>query len=237
MIDADNQGDAKMKDKIIKLTEQEKIAENEYNLEEMNVSQLTPLQILEKQFIQPLTKMTQNFHNFMAMIEKVIDWDKLENEREYMITPSYDGVLVKLDKQIKEIAAEMGKIRHQMNRELGGESGKKKGVTLAFKTAYGWHLKTPSARGFANISPNYIKLSILKSSILYTTPDLSNLSNERQAIVSKYNARQEAIVKKVIEVTTSYTSVISNAIQAFSQLDIFLSFAHVASCAPQVFFF
>ncbi|ETO22759.1 MutS like protein [Reticulomyxa filosa] len=213
----------------------EKDVQNEYNLDEMDVSGLSPFQILERQFIKPLSVISHNFHNFSAMVEKVVDLEKVTTQREYLISATYDEVLSELDKKLRKVDKEMESIRQNFSA-LFNTKNNKDIVTLTYKNTYGWHLRVPmSTKGLKDLPSTYTKLASAKNGVLYGTSALDDLSKQKQRVMSKYNQRQDAIIKKVLEVTTSYLPVISNSVQALSHLDVLLSFAHVASCAPQTY--
>jgi len=64
---------------------------------------------------------------------------------------------------------------------------------------------------------------------------LRSLSKEWNDLKQRYIERQSLIVSKAVEIAKTYIPVIDEAIRIFSELDVLLSFAHIASCSVNTY--
>ena len=186
---------------------------------------ISPLNVLQNDFIKPMIEMESNFNNYLAMIEQVVDL-AATIKREYLIKHEFDNVLDKYDKQKKKTKKEMEKCRDNAISALNVDE---KNIKLEKHKSFGYCLRIQKskAKQLKN-KKKYQKLSIQKNATYFSESKLRILSNQYKEYEKQYFDRQKLIVNKTIEITKSYISVINQAILKFSELDVILSLANVA---------
>ena len=77
----------------------------------------TPLKLLKKDFVAPIERMISNFHDYMAMIEQVVDLPRVQYH-EYRISKDFDSLLDKLERKMQKIKKEMEQVRREVAQDL-----------------------------------------------------------------------------------------------------------------------
>lgn len=75
-------------------------------------------------------------------------------------------------------------------------------------------------------------LSIQKTGLHFTTPELKRIADRTKVITVQYAKAQQRVVEKVIETARTYVGLIEASAALVAELDVFASFATTAALAP-----
>jgi len=192
----------------------------------------SPLTVLQTDFIAPMDSMTKNFHNYLCMVETIIDLAATAR-REYVIKHSFDKVLDKLHQKKEQLMRKMQKYRDRAVSETKDDK-----ITLFRHKKYGFVLRVPNGTKLrkSKVKHEKLPLSTSKQTLFYLAdPALKRNSREWLDYDKKYVERQKIIVDKTVEISKTYIPVITEAISVFSELDVVLSLANVASNSPNTY--
>ncbi len=171
--------------------------------------------------------MAADFAQLEAMIEQTVDMSNAD-QHEFNINPAFSSELGELHEQKEAIKARIDKIHAKVNREESVE------VKLNHQGQLGWHLRvTRKDEKSIRSDKKYLMLETRKDGYRFTTVDLKNASRDYVDVCTQYSETQAEIVKKALEVIASYTPVIEDANELFSELDVLVGFATVAQAAPE----
>jgi len=194
----------------------------------------SPLTVLQTEFIAPMAEMQRNFNNYLAMIEAVVDLPACAR-REYVILHKFDKVLHIFHQKKEQLMAKMEKYRDRAISEVGDDK-----IKLFRHKSNGYCLRAPNDKKLKKYGQkkwDKLPKSTAKSVMFYLNddPSLKRASVEFLGYEKKYMERQKVIVDKTVEISKTYIPVISEAISVFSELDVVLSLANVASNSPSTY--
>lgn len=75
-------------------------------------------------------------------------------------------------------------------------------------------------------------ISLLKNGVYFTTDDLRDAAAEYHSIISEYEEEQKVVADKVIATASTYVPVAEAVARVAAEMDVLLSFAHVAAHCP-----
>ncbi|CAM9884620.1 unnamed protein product, partial [Laminaria digitata] len=75
-------------------------------------------------------------------------------------------------------------------------------------------------------------LAVLKNGVHFTTPELKELGVRYREARMEYEEKQAGLVEKAVETAATYLPLVESASTLVSELDVLVSFAHVAALAP-----
>eukprot|EP01084_Bolivina_argentea_P049248 90602_1 len=199
-----------------------------------------PINVLINEFMGPIMDMQTNFNNYLAMIEQVVDLNKVP--KQYLIQKQFDKQLALFSKQKDEIMRNMEKEKSSSIYDL---DVKDKEITL-YKNRTSlitndnkWCLKMKKDTKLnkkVTENTHYIVIPTQKKNLFFfTTKKLKKFSKTFIQIENEYLKRQKIIVSKTIEIAKTYHSVIDEAARIFCELDVILSLAHVAGNSPYTY--
>eukprot|EP01083_Nonionella_stella_P069822 186371_1 len=186
--------------------------------------------ILQNEFVDPMVEMETNFNGYLAMIEQVVDLPAT-SKREYLIKKEFDPLLDQFDAKKRKIMREMESVRDKALTQSGVDE---KALRLEKHKTYGYCLRIQKKQSKKLKKKSFKTLSAQKNCTYVTDSagELRKLSKSCIDYERRYKERQQVIVNKTIQITKTYIPVIEKGIRVFSELDVLLSLAHVASCSP-----
>eukprot|EP00954_Amorphochlora_amoebiformis_P006135 480191-Amorphochlora_amoeboformis.AAC.1 len=186
---------------------------------------------VQASFITPIEELIDGFQQYVALIEKLLDFDAIETDREYNINPDFDPKLGEYKTRKRRLKRDMERLQQKCADDLGLQLSK---VKLAQLTTKRWHFKVSrkDEKQLRNKS-QYSPLETRKDGCKFTTKKLSQLSEEYVETETIYEEQQQRIVEKGLEVAETYVPVIQTASEVIARLDVFISMAHVSVNAPE----
>ncbi|KAJ7598643.1 DNA mismatch repair protein [Mycena floridula] len=185
--------------------------------------------LIDETYLQPLKKHMESLSTYSEMVEHTLDLSQLEHHR-YVIKPEYDEQLQAYAEKIAEARDELDTEHAAVGDDLGMELDKK--LHLENNPTYGYCLRLTKndAKG---LSKKYIELGSTKSGIFFTTRALKSAAEDFRDYSDKYTKCQSGLVKEVMKIAATYTSVLESLDNVVAHLDVILSFAHVSVNAPE----
>ncbi|KAI9206685.1 muts domain V-domain-containing protein [Polychytrium aggregatum] len=187
-------------------------------------------ELINSTYTERIKELLGHIIRLKTLIESAVDLQAADSHS-YMIRPSFEGALQEMRDKMDHVSDNIFPEVTRVADDLGMELDKK--LKFEQSSQYGHHLRlsrndASSIRG----SRSYIELSTQKAGVLFTTPTLKKLSADYYSYLEQYETLQQEVVKKLIEVTVTYNSVLEHLNQLVAHLDVLLSFAHVSLHAP-----
>jgi len=189
-------------------------------------------EIMKETFTDPIEELVEGLGQYVALVEKLLDFNAIENDRAYRINPDFDTVLGEYKSTLQKLSDRMEKLRSNCADDLGLQYSKVKLLQLTTKR---WHFRM-TRKDEKNLRKKSSKYSILetrKDGVKFTTRELSEASKTFVETEKSYTHQQQRIVDKGMEVAATYTPVIERASEIMARLDAFIAFAHVSVNAPE----
>jgi len=211
--------------------------EEEDEDDDIKTERQTPLQLLKSDFTEPIGDLMENFEGFMSMIEQVVDLSEVQHHK-YEINTDFDEGLGKLKGKMDRVMSKMKKCEREIQEELNDDK-----VALKEHKRLGWALRAPKSTGTKvkkqtkGRKPKYQILLQITGGIWFLPvgSNLTNLAKEYMNYKKQFNARQNMIVAKTLEIAKTYICVIQKVISVFSELDVILSLSAVADNAQTAY--
>ncbi|XP_014510551.1 DNA mismatch repair protein MSH2 [Vigna radiata var. radiata] len=190
--------------------------------------------VMRSRYLEPLQLWTDDEHlnKFIGLVEASVDLDQLEN-REYMISPSYDSTLANLKEQRELLESQIHNLHRQTADDL--DLPIDKALKLDKGTQFG-HVfritKKEEPKIRKKLNTQFIVLETRKDGVKFTNTKLKKLGDKYQQILEEYKNCQKKLVDKVVETATTFSQVFESLAEIISELDVLLSFADLASSCP-----
>ncbi|KAL7422721.1 MSH2 protein [Cryptotrichosporon argae] len=180
-------------------------------------------QAVEVEYIEQLDK-------YLQLVEDTIDLDELANHN-FVLRASYDNQLENIKAKLIATRDELDEEHRRVGQDLGLDIDKK--LHLENHQVYKYSLRiTKAEAGLLRNKKGYFDLATQKSGTIFTTSTLRQASEEYSRLQDEYERTQRHLVKEVVQVAASYTSVLEELDHLIAALDVILSFAHVSANAP-----
>ena len=181
--------------------------------------------VVRTRYVDPLHACEVEMEQFVAMCDRAIDMDSSEKSwyAEASMRGDFSPDLKTLEGRKVSLRRKMEAIQKEVEEDLGLQ-GK---VNFDFLTC---HLRiTNKEENRARLRPPYLIIDSKKDGTRFTTPPLKALATEYKAVVREYGERQQLYVQKLIETTLTYGGVVERMSGLIAELDVLVSFAHVAT--------
>ncbi|KAJ2334173.1 MSH2 protein [Coemansia sp. RSA 2681] len=187
--------------------------------------------LVSKYYSQDLLAITEDLQAFRSLVETTVDLEMADNH-EFMLRADFDEGLqetkVQMDDEMRQILEEQARVAEALDLEAD------KKLKLDKHNTYGYCLRvsrTDAAR-LRSKSTKYVELSTQKTGVIFTTPTLRDSSRAYRDLSGSYSKAQTALVKEVIKIASSYSSVLERLNKTVAHLDVILSFAEASAIAP-----
>ncbi|KAJ1394697.1 P-loop containing nucleoside triphosphate hydrolase [Sesbania bispinosa] len=190
--------------------------------------------MMKSRYLEPLESWTDDDHlnKFIGLVEASVDLDQLEN-REYMISSSYDSTLTKLKEQQELLESQIHNLHRQTADDL--DLPIDKALKLDKGTQFG-HVfritKKEEPKIRKKLNSQFIVLETRKDGVKFTNTKLKKLGDQYQQILEEYKSCQKELVNRVVQTTATFSEVFESLAELISELDVLLSFADLASSSP-----
>ncbi|GBE87515.1 DNA mismatch repair protein msh-2 [Sparassis crispa] len=188
--------------------------------------------LVEETYLVKLREYDNSLTKYAEMVQQTLDLDELENHH-FVIKPDYDSRLQALSDKLKDIRDGLDEEHRQVGQDIGMELDKK--LHLENSPTYGYCFRLTKNDAKAINGKKYIELGTLKSGLFFTTKTLKELAGEYQETTESYSRTQSGLVKEVVNIASTYTPVLEAWNNVLAQLDVIISFAHVAVNAPEAY--
>ncbi|KAG1902378.1 DNA mismatch repair protein [Suillus fuscotomentosus] len=173
----------------------------------------------------------ENLVKYGEMVESTLDLEELEHHN-YAIKPDYDERLQVLADKLVEIRDGLDAEHRATGKDLDLDLDKKLHLENSQNYGYCFRLTKNDAKAIMR-NNKYIELGTVKSGVYFTTKKLKALSTDHQEATHEYQRTQSGLVKEVVSIASTYTSVLENLDHIIAHLDVIISFAHVSANAPE----
>lgn len=187
--------------------------------------------ILQEKFVKGFKKLSQGFSLFQQLVEHVLDMDALPD---LVVNASYSPELGELKEQMDGIREEVDDL-HQEARDGWCDFGDKDKCLLDEDKIRGFLFRLTKAnleQELKRRKKNVETLSVLKNGVHFTTPALRDAGLRFCEARQDYEEKQSGLVEKAVETAATYLPLVESASALVSELDVLVSFAHVAALAP-----
>ncbi|KAF2075091.1 hypothetical protein CYY_003611 [Polysphondylium violaceum] len=187
-------------------------------------------EILQINFVEPLTGMIQGFKKFAAMVETTIDLDLANDKHEYVIRATFNEDLKKMQDKKNEISKKIESTRLNVSDAIGLDESK---VKLHYTDKDGYLLRI-SRKDEPSIRKNTkcIVYATQKDGVRFSTKELGMLNEAYTKISAAYQEKQSGIAKRALEIAASFVPLIEDLSSLIATLDVFVTMAHVSSISP-----
>ncbi|KAJ2064072.1 MSH2 protein [Coemansia sp. S146] len=187
--------------------------------------------LVNKYYSQDLLAITEDLQAFRSLVETTVDLAMVDSH-EFMLRADFDEGLqetkAQMENEMRQILSEQARVAEALDLEAN------KKLKLERHNTYGHCLRvsrTDAAR-LRGKSTKYVELSTQKTGVFFTTPTLRDSSRAYRDLSDAYSKAQNALVKEVIKVASSYCSVLERLNKTVAHLDVILSFAEASASAP-----
>eukprot|EP01117_Protostelium_nocturnum_P017601 TRINITY_DN7194_c0_g1_i1.p1 TRINITY_DN7194_c0_g1~~TRINITY_DN7194_c0_g1_i1.p1 ORF type:complete len:935 (-),score=286.74 TRINITY_DN7194_c0_g1_i1:10-2781(-) len=184
---------------------------------------------IAKLFLKPMEENVEMSQKLIEMIEQVVDLERAE-QNEFIIKPDFDEELQKLETVKRTQREKMWKHHEFLCDKF---QLKESMLSLEYKKKLGWYLEmtTVNAKKCGlNDKKGIIKVdNVRKTGVRFQDETLKSFSEKYIEAAKLYEQKQAELLKDIQEVLISYVEVLEKISSVISDLDVFVSFAHVAS--------
>ncbi|WFD34728.1 MSH2 protein [Malassezia cuniculi] len=193
----------------------------------------TDSKLFKETFAEPIQELQDGLEKLVEMVETTIDLDELAYHN-YVIKPEYDDDLKAIKQQIDNVRDKLDEQHAIAGQDLGMDTEKK--LHLENHSSYGYCFRvTRIDGGVLKNRKGYLDLGTVKGGIYFTTEALRDLNDEFRSLSQSYSRTQSQLVRTVIEVAATFIPPLERLNVVIAQLDVLVSFAHVAANAPVPF--
>eukprot|EP01028_Stygiella_incarcerata_P007179 TRINITY_DN294_c0_g1_i1.p1 TRINITY_DN294_c0_g1~~TRINITY_DN294_c0_g1_i1.p1 ORF type:complete len:967 (+),score=277.72 TRINITY_DN294_c0_g1_i1:83-2902(+) len=187
---------------------------------------------IETDILHPFEESQKDFENLVVMIENTIDFSESDSHS-YRISPAFDPELQRVREEMDEVLRGIHDAHMDVCKRLGIDHSKNQ-LKLEQNSVHGYSLRlSRKDEKLIRNKHEFVVLDTRKDGVVFTTVRIRKMSDEWSTMSSEYDAKQSELVKKAVEVVSSYVPVIDRVGELISDLDVFVSFAHVSSTAPK----
>ncbi|KAG7086447.1 hypothetical protein E1B28_002400 [Marasmius oreades] len=197
-------------------------------LESLQTEQSEYADLINEVYLESLKQHEESLSKYSEMVEQTLDLDEVDRHN-YVIKPDFDPRLQQLSKKISEARDGLDAEHQAAAEDLNLDIVKKLHLENSQTYGYCFRVTKNDARG---LSKSYIELGTIKSGVFFTTRKLKQYANNYKEYSDQYARTQSGLVKEVVNIASTYTSVLEALDYVIAHLDVILSFAHVSVNAP-----
>ena len=181
--------------------------------------------VVRTRYVTPLQDCESEMEQFVAMCDRAIDMEL--SEKTWYQECSMRGDFSPELKALEQRKSSLRRSMEAMHREVEEQLGLVGKIHLDFVSCL---LRiTNKEENRARLQPPYLIVDSKKDGTRFTTQPFKALATEYKAVVSEYSARQEMYVDKLVDTTLTYAPVVERMSGLIAELDVLVSFAHVAA--------
>ena len=167
-------------------------------------------------------------------MEYSLDLDALPDMR---IQSKHAPELADIAQRLSEVEEELREMHEDVQSEWNSCSKNTKDSKIRFEKhkEHGHIMRLPNAneeQALRKEIPQVVIVSILKNGVYFTTQEMQEKAEELAACEEEYVEAQQAVADKVIQTAATFVPVVESTARVVAELDVFLSFAHVAAHNP-----
>ncbi|EGG18740.1 mutS like protein [Cavenderia fasciculata] len=187
-------------------------------------------EMVESTFTQPLEQIIAEFQQFSAMVEKTVDLDQAYETHEYVIRSSFSDELSEIHNKKQNCMKKINQLREKIADDLGIDEARVK-LHQSDKDGYLVRLSRKDEKLIRG-NAKYIVYGTQKDGVRFSTSDIRKLNEAYMSSSVQYNEKQQGLVQRALEITTSFVPLIDDLCSLIATLDVFASLGHVSSSAP-----
>ncbi|KAF8531333.1 DNA mismatch repair protein MSH2 [Gautieria morchelliformis] len=186
--------------------------------------------LIEEQYVENLQEHESNLQKYVEMVEQTLDLSDTSSHT-YVIKPEYDERLQDLAEQLSELRDSLDNEHHRVGRDLGLELDKKLHLENKDTVGYVFRVTKTDAKAIQDAS-EYEELKQVKGGIYFRTKKLKKTAERYAEATEAYQKLQTGLVKEIVNIASTYATVLEALDTLIAHLDVIVSFAHVAANAP-----
>lgn len=193
------------------------------------LQQVDGLLIDSKYYKEEIHECAVPLKNLIALVEKGIDMQRFEAEKNYFVNPRFDDTLQQIDTKSRQVDIEIEDLRKSMMVKLN--LSKEIKLIPSNSQLYLFECnKKDIDQAMRNFPAIELKIVTHKANtVSFTCADLKYLAAAKKSLQDEYVTHQEELAYKVIGLVGTYTSLIFQIDSILSHLDVILSFAYVST--------
>ena len=180
-------------------------------------------------FAEPLARVSGQMSKFEAMVTKFVDLEAAVETHEFVIRADMHSELQELRDEKDRLVRSAQRAVPDVARDLRLDE-KKVHLERGNKGVYTFRV-TRKDDATLRKSKAYTQVQTRKDGILFQSPELRQISERLGELVDEYEAKQAAIVTKMLAITKTFIPVIQQMGEVLAHLDVIVAFAHVAASA------
>lgn len=179
---------------------------------------------------------------FQELVETTIDLSSLEStsahdlfSNNFNIRPEFDEDLIAINEKIQLSLDAMKAIHLEVGDDLNMDVDKK--LKLEKHQQHGWCFRVTRNDSVVlrNTGKKYNQLQTVKAGVFFTTKELQTTSQEYTQLSQSYNLKQRELVREILSISLTYSTVFTTLALTLSHLDVITAFANSAIFAPTPF--
>jgi DNA mismatch repair protein MSH2 len=193
------------------------------------LQQIDGLLIDSQYYKEEVHECAQPLDKLIELVEKAIDLQRFESEKNYFVNPRFDDTLQQIDTKSRQVDAEIEDLRKSLMLKLN--LSKEIKLIPSNSQLYLFECnKKDIDQAMRNFPSVELKIVTHKANtVSFTCADLKYLTSAKKSLQEEYITYQEDLAYKVIGLVGTYTSLIFKIDSILSHLDVILSFAYVST--------
>lgn len=199
-------------------------------------------QLITEIWYNPIKEAYLPLIKFQELVETTIDLSPLEStsahdlfSNDFNIRPEFDEDLIAINEKIQLNLEAMKAIHLEVGEDLNMDIDKK--LKLEKHQQHGWCFRVTRNDSVVlrNTGKKYNQLQTVKAGVYFTTRELQASSQEYTQLSQSYNLKQRELVKEIISISLTYSTVFTRLGLTLSHVDVITAFANSAIFAPTPF--
>ncbi|CAK9439875.1 uncharacterized protein LODBEIA_P39750 [Lodderomyces beijingensis] len=193
-------------------------------------------ELVEKYWREPISKSYSSLRKFQELVETTVDLKGLHDlHSNFDIRPEFDASLIEINDKKNDAMDQIKNLHLAAADDLNMEADKKLKLEQHQVHGFCMRLTRTDSVVLRNNTRTYIELQTVKAGVYFTTAELRKQAQAYAQACDEYNHKQRELIREVISISLTYSSVLTKLSLDLAHLDVIMSFATVALVAPTTF--
>ncbi|OQR68918.1 DNA mismatch repair protein Msh2-like, partial [Tropilaelaps mercedesae] len=182
---------------------------------------------LEDAIVKRLKSLVEDFEKFIEMIEQVIDIERAETMREYLVQSSFDEALKELHEQITTCEKNSQELWDAAAREMRAEKGRVLKLDHGLDGGFVFRVANKEEKRVRD-NRSFDIVDVKKQGISFVNRELRELNEDYIRLKNDYRVMQQTLVGDIIEVSSGYAEPLYHLAEVINQVDAIVGLAVAA---------
>ncbi|XP_022652038.1 DNA mismatch repair protein Msh2-like isoform X2 [Varroa jacobsoni] len=173
---------------------------------------------LEDAVVKRLKVSVEDFEKFIEMIEQVIDVERAEAKREYLVQPSFDEALQELHEQIVGCEERLQELWDTVACEMRVEKGRVLKLDQGLDGGFVFRVTNKEEKRIRD-NQSFDIIDVKKQGISFVNRQLRELNGDYIRLKNDYRVMQQTLVGDIIDVSAGYAEPLYHLAEVINQLD------------------